>query len=118
MPCARACDAIAFGSPPLDLLTYQIHMPLPSKAVPLGGAEVPPPRCAGLRTKIGPTLFERRPRGILTYRRPEVALPGTCAIRRPRPAGRARTARAALTLPRWLGNITCILGAKRVPASF
>jgi hypothetical protein len=31
--CLRARATIASGEPPLDLLTYQIHMPLESKGV-------------------------------------------------------------------------------------
>ena len=34
-PAACACATIAARLPPLDLLTYQIHMPWPSKAEPL-----------------------------------------------------------------------------------
>jgi hypothetical protein len=34
-PAACACAAIAATLPPSDLLTYQIHMPWLSKAVPL-----------------------------------------------------------------------------------
>src|SRR3981081_450170 len=36
IPCAWAWATMALGSPPFALLTYQIHMPLPSKAVPFG----------------------------------------------------------------------------------
>src|SRR6202022_2189101 len=36
IPCALAWATMAFGSPPFAWATYQIHMPLPSKAVPPG----------------------------------------------------------------------------------
>src|SRR3954467_13654459 len=38
MPALAARAAIASGLPPLDLLVYQIHMPLPSNGEPSGGA--------------------------------------------------------------------------------
>jgi hypothetical protein len=58
--------------PPLERLTYQIHMPVPSSAV-----------CAvfsgfgGFRMRIGPTAFDRRPRFATTRMRPVRAESGT-----------------------------------------
>src|SRR5689334_21064708 len=40
MPCRAASAAIWSTSPPLDFDTYQIHMPSPSKAVPVGWGSV------------------------------------------------------------------------------
>ncbi len=56
---ARACAMIACGLPPLDWLTYQIHIAVPSKAVPVAAPAGVWPRGAAL-TVIGPTEFERR----------------------------------------------------------
>ena len=68
IPWAWAWAMMAFGSPPLDLFTYQIHIPLPSNALPLGGGvlgggvlDTPP--VLGFMTRMGPTAFVRRPRG-------------------------------------------------------
>src|SRR5919204_3232200 len=69
MPCARAWATMACGSAPLDLATYQIHIPLPSNGVAeavFGGA--------GLTTRSGRTEFERRPARSRTYKTPATAL--------------------------------------------
>ena len=77
--CARA--TIAGMLPPSDLLTYQIHMPVLSNAVPL-------PRMllgVGLRIEIGPTTFERAPPLAMILIRPDCAVTGTVTTK---PAGR------------------------------
>src|SRR5437764_7988580 len=81
-PCALACATIALGSPPLDWLTYQIHMPVPWKV----GAEAvpapPEPELVGgfsLRTLIGPAAFDRT-RPFFTSTRPELASSGTFPV--------------------------------------
>src|SRR3954453_6826005 len=83
-PCARACAAIADALPPLALLTYQIHIASPSKAVPVGG-----PLAGGgvvigfrLRPERGAPLLLRPPWCAITYARPLLASFGTRAIRR------------------------------------
>src|SRR6476469_7066970 len=87
MLCAWAWAMIAFRSPPFDLLTYQIHMPLPSNAVPLGGGAVAPVVVVGVlagsfRIRVVPLRFERTPWGPLRYRRPERAFAGTPTLGR------------------------------------
>ena len=68
-----ACAMIAAGSPPLDLFTYQTHMPVPSSG--------PPPvalgRLAGRLIRIGPAAFDLRPRFAVTLIRPLLAHAGT-----------------------------------------
>src|SRR5438270_439811 len=63
-PSWRAWLAIDARSPPLDLLTYQIHIPRPSNAVPEGLAPIGVPGCAlaaAANTRTGPKLLERTP---------------------------------------------------------
>src|SRR5437773_12173890 len=78
MPSACARVAIASRSPPSDLFRYQIHIPLPSKAVPLGGGGVN--GGGGLTTRIGPNVLERRPKRSTTRMRPDLAAGGTTTI--------------------------------------
>jgi hypothetical protein len=62
------------------LFTYQIHIPPPSKAVPLGGGGgvlVGGRVFGSFRIRIVPVEFERSPFGASTYRRPERAFDGT-----------------------------------------
>src|SRR4051812_26417285 len=69
---------IAAGSPPEALVTYQIHMPLPSNAVPLLVTAGVCGTAAGRRTVSGRRMrLERRPARSRTYRTPETARPGT-----------------------------------------
>src|SRR5436190_23117597 len=75
MPSVCARVAIASRSPPSDLFRYQIHMPLPSKTVPLGAGWRT--GGGGLTTWIGPKAFERRPKRSTTRMRPEPAEGGT-----------------------------------------
>src|SRR4029079_16894475 len=96
--------------PSLDLLTYQIHMPLPSNAVPL------PFRGRGvvrLWMWIGPTTLERAPWGPTIRIRPDLAVAGTVATK-PSPlrtrsleVSRARTPPEDLWVRARL-NTTCI----------
>src|SRR5690349_7159379 len=75
--CARA--AIASRSPPSDFDRYQIHMPLPSNAVPDGvGCG---PGGTNLTTWIGPNALERRPKRSSTRMRPDFAFGGTTTTR-------------------------------------
>src|SRR5436190_20587539 len=78
MPSVCARVAIASRSPPSDLFRYQIHMPVPSKAVPLGFGDGI--GGGGLTTWIGPNAFERR-RWSTTRMRPDFAIFGTTTIR-------------------------------------
>src|SRR3954463_9590245 len=78
-PAAFARAVIASRSPPSDLSTYQIHMPLPSNAVPLGRAPVT--GGGALTTWIGPNALERRPKRSTTRMRPEPAAGGATTIR-------------------------------------
>src|SRR3954471_18622250 len=80
-PAAFAFAAIASRSPPSDLFRYQIHMPEPSKGVPLGLGAVG--GGGGLTTWIGPNVFERRPSLSTTRMRPEPAASGTTTTRPP-----------------------------------
>src|SRR6478736_4776763 len=77
-PAALARAAMASRSPPSDLPTYQIHMPLPSNGVPLGAAAVG--GGGGFTTWIGPKVFDLRPRLSITRIRPEPAEGGTTTI--------------------------------------
>src|SRR4029077_11077972 len=94
--CARA--TIAATSPPLEALTYQIHIPWPSKAVPLiAGVSGAGTRCvtggrrAWRKIVIGPYELEWRPCASSTMIRPECALVGT-ATTNPLPDVRSRAA--------------------------
>src|SRR3954462_4369256 len=78
-PAAFAFAAIASRSPPSDLFRDQIHMPEPSKGVPLGLGAVG--GGGGLTTWIGPNVFERRPSLSTTRMRPEPAAGGTTTTR-------------------------------------
>src|SRR4051795_3609863 len=78
-PAAFARAAIASRLPPSDLSRYQIHMPLPSKTVPLGVGAVA--AGGGFTTWIGPWALERRPRESITRIRPEPAAGGTTTMR-------------------------------------
>src|SRR3954451_16052454 len=75
MPCALARFTIAFRSPPSALLTYQIHMPLRSNAVPLGG--VPVGGAGFFRIHSQRELLVRTPGRPRTYTRPPRASVGT-----------------------------------------
>src|SRR4051812_35596022 len=78
-PAALARAAMASRSPPSDLSTYQIHIPLPSNGVPLGSGAVG--GGVGLTTWTGPYAFERRPSLSITRMRPEPAAGGTTTTR-------------------------------------
>src|SRR3954447_8764861 len=68
---------MASRSPPSDLSTYQIHIPLPSNGVPLGSGVVVVWSGGGLTTRIGPYEFDLRPKRSTARMRPEPAAGGT-----------------------------------------
>src|SRR4051794_34057901 len=113
MPCAFARSTIAFRSPPSALLTYQIHMPLPSKAVPLGG--VPVGGDGFFRIHSQRELFVCTPRRPRTYSRPPRASVGTETTMR---VELALTGLRARVFPPRTGKITRGFLGKRLPASF
>src|SRR3954447_20907181 len=113
MPCAFARPTIAFRSPPSALLTYQIHMPLPSKAVPLGG--VPVGGDGFFRIHSQRELFVCTPRRPRTYSRPPRASVGTETTMR---VELALTGLRARVFPPRTGKITRGFFGKRLPASF
>src|SRR3954452_17389135 len=99
--------------PSLDLLTYQIHMPVPSNAVPVPLIDLGSVR---LWIWIGPTTLERRPRASMIRIRPDRALVGTVVTkpsglrirsfarsgaRLPPPAARALAGKST-TIPRFV----------------
>src|SRR4051795_9708958 len=76
-PAALAPAAIASRLPPSDLSRYQIHIPLPSKTVPVGLTLGAMGGGGGLTTWIGPYAFDLRPSRSSTRMRPEPAATGT-----------------------------------------
>ena len=81
-PYCCAWAAMPAVVPSLDLLTCQIHIPVPSNAVPL------PCTARGvvrLWMWIGPTTFERSPCSPMILMRPDLAVNGTVVTK---PAGR------------------------------
>src|SRR5439155_1817216 len=107
-PCCTAWVTIAAGSPPLERLTYQIHMPVPSRGDPDASRGV-----VDRSTLIGPNAFDRRPFGATTRMCPLFAASGTVATKAfvfrsravtvPEPALPVRSRRNSTVIPerRW-----------------
>jgi hypothetical protein len=105
------------------LFTYQIHIPEPSNAVPLGGGGggvfVGGRFFGSLRIRIVPVEFERRPLGASTYSRPERAFEGTLTTSREELPLAGRMLRIAVRpLLMRTGNITRPRIDSLLPASF
>src|SRR5438105_2851605 len=111
MPCAFAMATIDWRSPPLDLLTYQIHISYPSNSLlPVGRAPLAAPRAT-----FSLTALERAPPGTCTYNRPEYASRGTRAISVRRLVARVFDERAAVTPAAFTGKTARMPLAKPVP---
>src|SRR5947209_9274643 len=113
--CAWA--AIDAGVPPLAWLTYQIHIALPSNAVPdaPAGGDADPLRCS--RRTVTRSALERAPWRPVTYSVPEIAVAGARAISRFEPCLRAATAERPRRWPRRTVKTTFMPRVKGWPAS-
>jgi hypothetical protein len=106
------------------LFTYQIHIPLPSNAVPDGGPCVEPGGGVvvgrgSLRIRSGDVEFDRTPFRPVTYSRPERALAGTPTVTRDPDELRGFMLRiVGVPSARRTGNITRAPAGRRKPASF